>query len=70
MQRERRSSVTTQSGTHIPVAAILARPEMKEQWAGNGVEYVSVSTEQFAVRLREDYERTGALLKAAGVKAE
>jgi len=55
---------------HAAVAAILSRPEMKELWAGNGVEYVSVTTEQFAARLREDYERTGALIKAAGVKPE
>jgi tripartite-type tricarboxylate transporter receptor subunit TctC len=55
---------------HAAVAAILARPDMKEQWAGNGVDYVSVTTEQFAARLREDYERTGALIKAVGVKTE
>ena len=55
---------------HAAVAAILGRQEMKEQWASNGVDYVSVTTAQFAARLREDYERTGALLKTAGVKAE
>jgi tripartite-type tricarboxylate transporter receptor subunit TctC len=55
---------------HAAVAAVLGRQDMKEQWASNGVDYVSVSTAQFAARLREDYERTGALLKSAGVKAE
>jgi tripartite-type tricarboxylate transporter receptor subunit TctC len=55
---------------HSAVAAILATPEMKGLWARNGVEYVAVTTAQFAEKLREDYERTGALLKAVGVKPQ
>ena len=55
---------------HSAVAAILATPEMKDLWASKGVEYLPGRTEQFAAKLREDYEKTGALIKAAGVKPE
>jgi tripartite-type tricarboxylate transporter receptor subunit TctC len=55
---------------HTAVAAVLAAPEMKELWAGKGVEYVPATTEQFAAKVREDYEKNGALIKAAGVKGE
>jgi tripartite-type tricarboxylate transporter receptor subunit TctC len=55
---------------HSTVAAILATPEMKALWARNGVEYVAVTTAQFAEKLRDDYERTGALIKTVGVKPQ
>jgi tripartite-type tricarboxylate transporter receptor subunit TctC len=55
---------------HSAVATTLATPEMKALWASKGVEYVAVTTAQFAERLRDDYERTGALIKAVGVKPQ
>jgi tripartite-type tricarboxylate transporter receptor subunit TctC len=55
---------------HSAVAAILATREMKELWANKGVEYVAVTTTQFAEKLRDDYERTGALIKTVGVKTQ
>jgi tripartite-type tricarboxylate transporter receptor subunit TctC len=55
---------------HSATSAILATPEMKESWRSKGVEYVAVTSQQFADRLREDYERTGALIKAIGVTAQ
>jgi tripartite-type tricarboxylate transporter receptor subunit TctC len=55
---------------HAAVAAILATPEMKALWARNGVEYVTATTAQFAERLREDYQRTGELIRTVGVKSQ
>ena len=53
---------------HSATSAILATPEMKGSWRSKGVEYVAVTSQQFADRLREDYERTGALIKTVGVE--
>jgi tripartite-type tricarboxylate transporter receptor subunit TctC len=55
---------------HSATSAILATPEMKESWRSKGVEYVAVTSRQFGDRLREDHERTGALIKAIGVAAQ
>lgn len=52
------------------IAAIMNAPEMKDLWAAKGVETVTGTPEAFAARLREDYVKTGALIKAAGVKPE
>ena len=52
------------------IANILATPEMKEMWAGKGVEFIPNIPEQFAAKVRDDYERTGRLIKAAGIKPD
>lgn len=52
------------------IGAIMKAPEMKDLWAAKGVETVTGTPEEFAARLREDYVKTGALIKAAGVKPE
>ena len=49
---------------------ILQTPEMRELWASKGVDFVPNTVEQFAARVRDDYENTGKLIKAAGIKAE
>jgi tripartite-type tricarboxylate transporter receptor subunit TctC len=52
------------------VNEILQTPEMRDLWASKGVDFVPNTAEQFTARVRDDYENTGRLLKAAGIKAE
>lgn len=47
---------------------VLNSREMRDAWAAKGVESVTGTPDALGARLREDYEKTGALLKAAGVK--
>jgi tripartite-type tricarboxylate transporter receptor subunit TctC len=48
----------------------LATPEMKASWAAKAIEFVPNSPEQFAAKVQLDYDRTAALIKAAGIKPE
>jgi tripartite-type tricarboxylate transporter receptor subunit TctC len=52
------------------IASILVTPEMKEMWVAKGVEFTPNTPEQFAAKIREDYENTGKLIKAAGIKPD
>jgi tripartite-type tricarboxylate transporter receptor subunit TctC len=52
------------------VNEILATPELRDLWASKGVDFIPNTPEQFAAKVREDYENTGRLIKAAGIKAE
>ena len=52
------------------VNEILGTPELRELWASKGVDFIPNTPEQFAAKVREDYENTGRLIKAAGIKAE
>ena len=52
------------------VNEILAMPDMRELWAHKGVEFIPNTQEQFAARVRNDYENIGRIIKAAGIKAE
>ena len=58
------------SRVNAMVNEILQTPEMRELWASKGVDFVPNTVEQFAARVRDDYENTGRLIKAAGIKAE
>ena len=49
---------------------ILATPEMRELWSSKGVDFVPNAPEQFAAKVRDDYENTGRIIKAAGIKPE
>ncbi len=49
---------------------ILQTAEMRELWASKGVDFIPNTPEQFAARVRDDYENTGRLIKVAGIKAE
>ena len=52
------------------IAKILAAPDMRELWNTQGMEIHPSSPEQFAARLRFDYERYGKLIKNAGIKLQ
>jgi len=52
------------------VSKILTAPEMKDLWNTQGMEIVPNTPEQFAARLRYDYERYGKLIKSSGIKIQ
>jgi tripartite-type tricarboxylate transporter receptor subunit TctC len=50
------------------IVRILAAPEVKERFLALGNETVGGSPEQLAARIRADMQRTGKVIKAAGIK--
>ena len=52
------------------IGAILSTSEMKDAWAAKAVDYAPNTPEQFAAKVRRDYDKTAALIKAAGIKPE
>jgi tripartite-type tricarboxylate transporter receptor subunit TctC len=52
------------------IAKILSTPELKDVWKIQGMEFVSNTPEQFAARLRSDYERYEKLIKSSGIKIQ
>ncbi len=53
------------------MARILGTPEIRDLWASLGMGFATANApEQFAARLREDYEKYGKLIKATGIKPE
>jgi len=52
------------------IAKVLASPEIKELWTTLAMGIVPSTPEQFAARMRFDYERYGKLIQSTGVKIE
>ena len=52
------------------VGKAMGAREIRELWAGQGMEPVSASPEQFAARVRADYEKYARLIRAAGIPPE
>jgi tripartite-type tricarboxylate transporter receptor subunit TctC len=52
------------------VAKILGTAEIRELWASQGMEVVVNTPEQFAQRLRADYEKYGRIVKTVGIAPE
>jgi tripartite-type tricarboxylate transporter receptor subunit TctC len=52
------------------VTALFDTPEMKELWAGKGTEFAPGTPEFFAGKLKQEYDRTAAVIREAGVKPE
>lgn len=52
------------------IAKVLASPEIKELWKTLAMDIVPSTPEQFAARMRFDYERYGKLIKSTGVKID
>ena len=50
--------------------AVLESAELKDAWAAKGVEFIPGTPDVLAEKFRQDYERTAALIKRAGVKPE
>jgi tripartite-type tricarboxylate transporter receptor subunit TctC len=52
------------------VAKILGTSEIRQLWASQGMEAVVNTPEQFAQRIRADYEKYGRLVKSVGIAPE
>jgi tripartite-type tricarboxylate transporter receptor subunit TctC len=52
------------------VEQVIARSEIRDKFMGVGMELVGGTPAQFAQMIRIDAERTGKLIKAAGIRAE
>lgn len=52
------------------VNAVLAEPEIAGKIAQSGLGIVPMSPQEFGAMVRQDYERYGRLIRAAGVKAD
>jgi tripartite-type tricarboxylate transporter receptor subunit TctC len=52
------------------IGKILGTQEMRDLWASEGMEVVITTPEQFAQRMRADYEKYGRIVKAVGIKPE
>jgi tripartite-type tricarboxylate transporter receptor subunit TctC len=49
---------------------ILATAEIRELWNTQAMEIAPSTPEQFATRLRSDYDRYGKLIKSSGIKIQ
>ena len=54
----------------LAIAKILASPDIRELWATLGMETVPSTPEQFAARLRFDYDRYEKLIRSIGLKPQ
>jgi tripartite-type tricarboxylate transporter receptor subunit TctC len=52
------------------IGKILSAADIKELWNTQGMEIVPTTPEQFAARMRFDYERYGKLIKSSGIKIQ
>jgi len=52
------------------IAKILGAPDIRELWTTQAMEILPSTPEQFAARLRFDYERYGKLIKSSGVSIQ
>ena len=52
------------------IAKILSAADVKELWNTQGMEIVPSNPEQFAARVRFDYERYGKLIKSSGITVQ
>ena len=52
------------------VEQVIARADIRDKFLGVGMELVGGTPAQFAQMIRVDAERTGKLIKAAGIRAE
>lgn len=55
---------------HAELARIVRLPDVQQRLAALGGEIGNVSTEQFATFARADFERSGKLIRDAGIKVE
>ena len=52
------------------VAKILGTPEIRDLWASQGMAVVTNTPEQFAQRIRADFEKYGRVVKTVGIERE
>jgi len=59
--------ITTLNGA---IARVLATPDIRKLWATLDMDIVPTTPEQFAARMRFDYERYGKLIKSSGIEIQ
>jgi tripartite-type tricarboxylate transporter receptor subunit TctC len=52
------------------IAKILGTQEIRDLWASQGMAAVTTTPEQFASRIRADYDKYGRIVKAVGIQPE
>ncbi len=52
------------------IARILGTQEIRELWTSQDMEVVTTTPEQFASRIRADYDKYGRIVKAVGIQPE
>jgi len=52
------------------MGAALGSTELRAAWAARGIEFTPNTPEQFAARVKGDYDRTAALIRAADIRPE
>lgn len=52
------------------VMQVLNAPDLKAAWSDKAVEFVANTPEQYAAKIRDEYERTALIIKQAGIKPE
>ncbi len=52
------------------VAKVFGAREIRDLWASQGMEAVAATPEQFAARVRSDYEKYARLIRQAGIQPE
>ena len=52
------------------IAAVMATPEMKQEWTARAIEFAPNTPEQFGATIKHEFEKTAALIKAADIKPE
>jgi tripartite-type tricarboxylate transporter receptor subunit TctC len=55
---------------HKHITAMVDDPDVKKRLRDGGIEPLKESPDEFAARLRRDYQMWGEVVKAAGIKAE
>jgi tripartite-type tricarboxylate transporter receptor subunit TctC len=55
---------------HVALISAVSDPELKQTFAAFGAETELISPEQFATRIREDFDRWSSVIKHAGISAE
>jgi tripartite-type tricarboxylate transporter receptor subunit TctC len=55
---------------HAALASAIADPELKRTFAALGAETELISPQQFATRIREDFDRWSSVIKQAGISAD
>jgi tripartite-type tricarboxylate transporter receptor subunit TctC len=55
---------------NLALAAAVAGPALKQAFAALGAETESLSPQEFAIRIRNDFDRWSSVIKQAGISAE
>ena len=52
------------------VTQVLNTPELKASWNEKAVEFVPNMPEQYAAKIRDEFDKTAQIIKQAGIRAD